>query len=116
MVEKNRLEALKRFQSNDWEVDEFDLNQKIANAYGSSSSSSLSSEGRTWMGYFQYKLNGQFETPLSAIMMVYWMAKMFTPAVNSMVRLLPPFYPPFLFNHPHLLFSFFSFLFFLCVV
>jgi hypothetical protein len=80
IVQKNRLEAVQQFQrSNDWN-DEFDLAKNNFDTLAASTE-----VNRTWLQYFQSRITGQFETALSAVMMIYWVSKMCTPFIDSAV-------------------------------
>eukprot|EP01040_Poterioochromonas_malhamensis_P001544 gene1544-1634_t len=78
VVLRNKL-ALQSFQQQD--QDEFDLSAGIPNQ-----TFTTSTADRTWLQYFQYRINGQLETSISAILFIYWISKMFTPAVNSVFK------------------------------
>jgi hypothetical protein len=76
------------FQLNNNTLDEFDHNHHMNNNnYMMTSYHTVSSsEGRTWLQYLNYKFHNQIESSVSAITLVYWISKMFTPAINSAVR------------------------------
>jgi hypothetical protein len=91
IVQRNRHAAMMNFQLNNNTLDEFDHNHHMNNNnYMMTSYHTVSSsEGRTWLQYLNYKFHNQIESSVSAITLVYWISKMFTPAINSAVRKLP---------------------------
>jgi hypothetical protein len=46
-------------------------------------STNSTTEGRTWMGYFQDKLRGQMESSVSAVALAWYLARILSPAITA---------------------------------
>ena len=91
---RNRLAIAQVFNSSSSSTggDEFDLSNPNHYQNYEDIMNSNTATNRTWLQYFQYRLNNQLEAPLSAIIFIYWISKMFSPAVNAVVTI-DSFYP-----------------------
>lgn len=96
IVDKNRKAALQmsdqlltKPQRQLLELDEFNPSATSFTATATDESTETNTKERTWMQYFQYRLNNQLEASLSALMVVSWISRMFNPAINTMFKTKP---------------------------